>query len=90
MTHPPLNHEKVAELLEALRQRTPREITIAVMCLGGCFSPEMRRALELLAVERNAERFVSFGLAQDALLKRAQQAAAASHLDRSSGLPPPK
>lgn len=51
MTQPPINHGRVAELLKALRQRTPREITVAVMGLGGCFSPEMRRALELLAAE---------------------------------------
>ena len=61
MTEPPLDHKRVAELLKALRQRTPREITIAVMGLGGCFSPEMWRALELLAAEQSAvdERKVS-------------------------------
>ena len=63
MTRPPLNHKRVAELLEALRQRTPREITTAVMGFGGCFSAEMWRALELLAAERSAkdQRKVSKG-----------------------------
>lgn len=54
VNQPPLNHQRTAELLKALRQRTPREISVAVMSLGGCFSPEMRRALELLAAERRA------------------------------------
>ena len=53
MSEPPLNHERVAELLRSLRQRTPREITVAVMGLGCCFTPEMWRALELLAAERS-------------------------------------
>jgi hypothetical protein len=51
-----LDIERVAKLLEALRQRTPREITIATIGLGGCFTPEMLRALELLAAERSAAR----------------------------------
>jgi hypothetical protein len=46
-----------------LRQRTPREIAISTIGLGGCFSPEMWRALELLAAERSPidKRKVSSG-----------------------------
>lgn len=54
VTQPPLDHGRIAELLKQLRQRSRREITIAVMGLGGCFSPEMWRALELLAAEQRA------------------------------------
>ncbi len=54
MSQPRFDHGRVDKLLRALRQRTPREITIATMGLGACFSPEMRRALELLAAERRA------------------------------------
>lgn len=54
MTRLPLDHERVARLLEALRQRTPRELTIAIVGLSGCFTPEMWRALELFAAERSA------------------------------------
>jgi hypothetical protein len=59
--HPSLDHERVAELLKALRQRTPREITVAMIALGGCFTSEMRHAIELLAAERSVsdEREVS-------------------------------
>ena len=49
----PLNQERVADLLRSLRQRTLPEITVATFALGGCFTPEMWRALELLAVERS-------------------------------------
>jgi hypothetical protein len=38
-----VNQERIAELLAMLRQRTAREITIAVMSLAGCFTPEMWR-----------------------------------------------
>ena len=48
-----LDHERVAELLNTLRQRTRREVAIATIGLGGCFSHEMWRALELLAAERS-------------------------------------
>ena len=54
MNDPVLDYERVAELLRALRERTPREITIATMGLGGCFTPELWHALELLAAERTA------------------------------------
>jgi hypothetical protein len=51
---PSLDHKRIAELLKALRLRTPRETTVATMALGGCYIPEMRRALALLAAERSA------------------------------------
>jgi hypothetical protein len=55
----PLDHERIEKLLSALRERTPREITIATIAFAGCFTPEMRRALELLTTERSAsEGFV--------------------------------
>jgi len=50
----PLDHVRIEKLLTALRERTPREIAIATMALAGCFTPEMRRALELLTTERSA------------------------------------
>jgi hypothetical protein len=53
LSEPNLNQDRVEKLLNALRKRTPREITIATMALAGCFTPEMRRALELLAAERS-------------------------------------
>lgn len=56
VSEPPLDEQRVAELLRSLRQRTPREITIAVIGLGGCFTHEMCRALELLAAERNTRQ----------------------------------
>lgn len=54
VNEPPLDHERVVKLLNALRQRTRREVAIATIGLGGCFSSEMWRALELLAAERGA------------------------------------
>ena len=67
VTQPPLNHERVQKLLRVLRQRTPREIAIATIGLGCCFSPEMWRALELLAAERSVleKRKVSGGQRAD-------------------------
>jgi len=53
VSDPGLNFARVAELLTVLRQRTPSEITIAVMALGGCFTPEMWHALKLLTKERS-------------------------------------
>lgn len=47
-----IDGERVEQLLHALRERTPREITIAVLAFSGRFTPEMWRALELLSAER--------------------------------------
>jgi len=46
------NDQRVLKLLAMLRQRTPKEITVATLALAGGFSPEMWCALELLALER--------------------------------------
>jgi hypothetical protein len=61
MNRPPLNPERVAELLKALRQRNEREIITGTLTFAGSFTPEMWRALELLAAERSAlgERKIS-------------------------------
>jgi hypothetical protein len=48
-----LDDQRVTRLLGMLRQRTPKEISFAVLSLGGCFSPEMWRALELSGLERS-------------------------------------
>lgn len=53
VTELPPSSKRVAGLLRSLRLRTPREIAIATIGLGGCFTPEMKRALELLAAERS-------------------------------------
>jgi hypothetical protein len=50
-----MDDKRVAHLLELLRQRTREEITLGVMALGGSFTPEMWRALELLRMERSAK-----------------------------------
>jgi hypothetical protein len=49
-----MDDKRVAHLLELLRQRTREEITLGVMALGPSFTPEMRRALELLCMERSS------------------------------------
>ena len=52
MTKSALNNQRVDELLRDLRKRTTQEITQGLMLLGGYHTPEMMRALELLAAER--------------------------------------
>jgi hypothetical protein len=47
-----LEAKRVVYLVKLLRRRTPEEITIGVMALGGSFTPEMWRALELLRSQR--------------------------------------
>ncbi|WP_283811306.1 hypothetical protein [Bradyrhizobium uaiense] len=37
-----------------MRERTQEELTQGLLLLGGCWTPEMMRALELLTAERAA------------------------------------
>ncbi|GIQ75500.1 hypothetical protein [Bradyrhizobium sp. RD5-C2] len=55
MTKPALDNQLVEELLRGLRQRTREELTQGLMLLGGYRTPEMMRALQLLAAEHSAE-----------------------------------
>ena len=50
----PLNHQRVMELLETLRERSPEEVMIGSLALGASFTPEMWHALELLRKERSS------------------------------------
>jgi len=51
----PLNYRRVWHLLELLRERTPEEISSAVMLFAPALTPEMWKALELLRLERSVE-----------------------------------
>ncbi|MBR0795260.1 hypothetical protein JQ615_07665 [Bradyrhizobium jicamae] len=55
MTKHALDNQRIEELLRGLRERTTEEITEGLMLLGGHYTPEMIRALELFVAERNAE-----------------------------------
>jgi hypothetical protein len=50
-----MNDQRVARLLEQLRERTAEEIGSAVMLLAPSLTPEMWRALELLRIERSSK-----------------------------------
>ncbi|MCC8952910.1 hypothetical protein H8B02_05360 [Bradyrhizobium sp. Pear77] len=49
-----LNYERVMELVAALRERTPAEVTIASLALGASFTPEMWLAREPLRKARSS------------------------------------
>jgi hypothetical protein len=51
----PLNYRRVWQLLELLRERTPEEISSAVILFAPALTPEMWKALELLRIERRVE-----------------------------------
>ncbi|MGY4154247.1 MULTISPECIES: hypothetical protein [Bradyrhizobium] len=53
MTKSVLDNQRVEELLRAMREFTQEELTQGLLLLGGCWTPEMMRALELLAAERS-------------------------------------